>query len=72
MIGPRLGAAMADAFLGSSLGDGYEAWDGFFEYHKLGFDECETFNYAEYKANGFEVPDTSVPELGPEPVQLSF
>ena len=71
-IAPRLGMAMADAFLEHSLGDGYEAWKGFYEYHKVGFDECENFNYEAYKANGFQVEDPTVPELGPEPVGLAF
>lgn len=70
--GPQLGEAMADAFLESSLGEGYEDWDGFYEYHKRGFDECEAFDYEEYKANGFTVPDPSVPELAPEPRGLAF
>ena len=47
---PRLGMAMADAFLNTSLGDGYEDWDGFYEYHKIGLDECEEFDYEAYKA----------------------
>lgn len=71
-IAPRLGMAMADAFLESSLGDGYEGWEGFDEYHRVGFQECEDFDYAAYKANGFQVPDPTVPLLGPEPVGLSF
>lgn len=70
--GPRLGAGMADAFLENSLGDGYEDWDGFYEYHKLGYDETEAFDYEAYKANGFEVVDPGTVELGPEPVRLSF
>lgn len=37
-VAPRLGAAMADAFLNNELGDGYEAWEGFYDYHKLGYD----------------------------------
>src|SRR5690606_38268029 len=53
--GPRLGAGMADAFLENSVGDGYEDWDGFYEYHKLGYAETEQFDYEAYKANGFEV-----------------
>lgn len=70
--GPRLGQAMADAFLSSQLGTGYEDWEGFYEYHKIGFDECEHFDYEAYKANGFEVPNPQSAELGPEPAQLAF
>lgn len=69
---PRLAYAMADAFLESSLGDGYEDWAGFREYHQRGFDECENFDYAAYVANGWSVPDPSVPALGPEPHGLAF
>ena len=65
--GPRLGMAMADAFLESSLGDGYEDWEGFEAYHRRGYEETEDFDYEAYKANGFQVPDPSVPRLGPEP-----
>lgn len=69
---PRLANAMADAFLEAELGDGYEQWEGFYEYHKLGFDECESFDYQAYKANGFQVPDPVVPALGREPRGLAF
>jgi len=41
---PRLAMAIADAFLEHSLGDGYEEWDGFYEYHRIGYDECENFD----------------------------
>lgn len=70
--GPRLGKAMADAFLESSLGDGYEDWEGFYEYHKVGYDECENFDYEAYKDNGFQVADPTVPKLGPEPMGLAY
>ncbi|MEO7350091.1 MAG: RpiB/LacA/LacB family sugar-phosphate isomerase [Terrimesophilobacter sp.] len=69
---PRLANAMAEAFLENSLGDGYEDWDGFYEYHKLGFDECENFDYEAYKANGFSVLDPQEVTLGPEPRGLAF
>lgn len=70
--GPRLGQAMADAFLGAELGDDYEDWDGFYEYHKIGFDECEEFDYQVYKDNGFAVVNPREAELGPEPTRLAF
>jgi ribose 5-phosphate isomerase B len=70
--GPRLGMAMADAFLESALGDGYEDWDGFHEYHRLGFEECEDFDYEAFRANGFRVADPFVPALGPEPRRIAF
>lgn len=69
---PRLASAMADAFLEHSLGDGYEEWDGFLEYHRIGYDECERFDYAAYKANGFAVVDPQEAPLGPEPTGLAF
>ena len=71
-IAPRLGIAMADAFLSGNLGDGYEGWEGFYEYHKIGYDECENFDYEAYKANGFEVVDPRNVELGPEPKGLAY
>ena len=52
-IAPALGIEMAEAFLGHSLGDGYN--QGFYDYHKLAYDELEAFDYEEFKANGFEV-----------------
>lgn len=67
-----LAEAMADAFLESSLGEGYEAWDGFYEYHLRGYQECEDFDYEAYRANGFQVPDPSVPLLGPSPRGLAY
>ncbi|MDR0849655.1 MAG: RpiB/LacA/LacB family sugar-phosphate isomerase [Propionibacteriaceae bacterium] len=70
--GVRLANGMADAFLESSLGEGYEDWAGFYEYHRLGYDECENFDYEAYKAAGFQVADPSVPVLGPEPVGLAY
>ena len=71
-IAPRLGMAMADAFLESSFGDGYEDWEGFAEYHQIGFDECETFDYEAYKANGFQVVNPQEAPMGPEPHGLAF
>lgn len=70
--GPRLGKAMADAFLEASLGDGYEDWPGFYDYHKVGYEECESFDYDAYKARGFEVVNPVVPALGAEPRGLAF
>ncbi|MDR0416910.1 MAG: MFS transporter [Propionibacteriaceae bacterium] len=67
-----LAQAMADAFLESSLGDGYEDWPGFYEYHQRGYQECEDFDYEAYKASGFQVPDPSVPPLAPEPRGLAY
>ena len=71
-IAPRLGMAMADAFLEAGFGEGYEEWDGFAEYHQIGFDECENFDYEAYRANGFEVVDPREAVLGPEPQGLAY
>jgi len=71
-VGPRLGMAMADAFLDHSFGDGYEGWDGFDDYHRLGYEECEQFDYEAYKANGFAVVDAREAFLGAEPPGLAF
>jgi RpiB/LacA/LacB family sugar-phosphate isomerase len=70
--GPRQGMAMADAFLDNSFGEGYEDWEGFDEYHVVGYEETENFDYEAYKANGFKLDDETVPELGPQPDGLAF
>jgi len=54
-VAPATGIAMADAFLEHNLGDGYEYWPNFYEFHKLAYDELDAFDYKEFKANGFEV-----------------
>lgn len=54
-VAPQMGIEMADAFLNHNLGDGYEWWPNFFEFHKLAYDELDTFDYEEFKRNGFEV-----------------
>ncbi|MGF3056401.1 RpiB/LacA/LacB family sugar-phosphate isomerase [Microbacterium sp. YY-01] len=70
--GPRLAKAMATAFLENSFGDGYEDWEGFKEYHQIGYDECENFDYEAYRNNGFQVVSPRSVELGPEPAGLAF
>ncbi len=54
-VAPQMGIEMADAFLNNNLGDGYEWWPNFYEFHKLAIDELEAFDYEEFKQNGFEV-----------------
>ena len=54
-VAPQTGCDIADAYLGASLGTGYEWWHNFYEFHKLAIDELEAFDYARYKANGFRV-----------------
>ncbi|GAB3612922.1 RpiB/LacA/LacB family sugar-phosphate isomerase [Humibacter ginsengisoli] len=70
--GPALARGMADAFLESSMGDGYEDWEGFLEYHQIGFEECDTFDYEAYKANGYRVANAREVELGAQPLGLAF
>ena len=64
-VAPQMGCDIADAYLGASLGSGYEWWKNFYEFHKLAIDELEAFNYEEYKANGFKLK-----HLGDYPLKL--
>ena len=64
-VAPQMGCDIADAYLGASLGSGYEWWKNFYEFHKLAIDELEAFNYEEYKANGFKLK-----HLGDFPLKL--
>ena len=54
-VAPAMGCDIADAYLGASLGSGYEWWKNFYEFHKLAIDELEAFDYEAYKANGFRM-----------------
>jgi len=71
-IAPRTAMAMADAFLEHNLGDGYEHWEGYYEYHKLAYDELEAFDYETFKKNGYKIVDASEIMLGPEPEDLCY
>ncbi|MBR6558413.1 MAG: RpiB/LacA/LacB family sugar-phosphate isomerase [Clostridia bacterium] len=62
-IGHNMGIEIADLFLENNMGDGYEWWPNFYEFHKLAYDELEAFNYEEFKANGFEVKKLGEVEL---------
>lgn len=64
-VSPKMGCDIADAYLSHNLGDGYEYWPNFYEFHKLACDELDAFNYEEYKANGFKVN-----HLGDYPLDL--
>ena len=66
-VAPHTGIAMADAFLENNFGDGYENWGNFYEFHKLAYDELETFDYDKFKANGFEVIKLGEVDLAPPP-----
>ena len=52
-VAPKMGCDIADAYLTHNLGDGYEYWPNFYEFHKLACDELNAFDYEKYKANGF-------------------
>lgn len=71
-VAPQIGMAMADAFLEHSLGEGYEDWEGYYEFHKIGVDECNEFDYEAYKANGFQVPHPRDAYLAPLPKGVAF
>ena len=68
-VAPKMGIAAAEAFLENNLGDGYEDWENFYEFHKLAYDELEAFDYEEFKKNGFEVKTLGEVELGEEPLK---
>ncbi|MGI6238360.1 MAG: RpiB/LacA/LacB family sugar-phosphate isomerase [Christensenellales bacterium] len=54
-VAPQMGCDIADAYLGASLGSGYEWWRNFYEFHKLAIDELDAFDYETYKENGFRL-----------------
>jgi Ribose 5-phosphate isomerase RpiB len=54
-VAPQMGIDAARAFLEHNLGDGYESWKNFKEFHQLAIDEMEAFDYEEFRKNGFEV-----------------
>ena len=64
-VAPQMGKDIADAFLNHNLGDGYEWWPNFYEFHKLAIDELNEFDYEKFKANNFEVE-----RLGDYPLEL--
>jgi len=67
-VAPRMGFEIADAFLEHCLGDGYEDWEGFYEFHKFAWDELDTFNYEEFKKNGFEFKTPGDVYIAPLPL----
>lgn len=64
-VAPKMGCDIADAYLQHDLGDGYEWWSNFYEFHKLAIDELNAFEYDKYKKNGFKVD-----KLGDYPLEL--
>jgi len=66
-IAPRMGFEIADAFLENNLGDGYEDWKGFYEFHKFACDELDAFDYEEFKRNNFEFKNPANVPMDPIP-----
>lgn len=64
-VAPQMGKDIADAYLNHSLGEGYEWWPNFYEFHKLAINELDEFDYKAYKENHFEVK-----KLGDFPLEL--
>ena len=64
-VAPKMGCEIADAFLYHKLGDGYEWWPNFYEFHKLAIDELDAFDYEVFKKNNFVVN-----RLGDYPLEL--
>ena len=64
-VAPQMGKDIADAYLSHNLGDGYEWWPNFYEFHKLAIDELNAFDYEAYQANGFKLE-----HLGDYPLEL--
>ncbi len=64
-VAPQMGKDIADAYLSHSLGEGYEWWPNFYEFHKLAIDELNAFDYDAFKKDGFVVK-----RLGEYPLAL--
>ena len=56
-IGKGMGIDIADAYLYHNLGDGYEWWPNFYDFHKFAYDELDNFDYETFKKNGFTFPE---------------
>ena len=54
-VAPKMGCDIVDEYLKYHLGEGYENYKNFYEYHKLALDEIEMFDYEKFKKNGFKV-----------------
>ena len=66
-VAPQMGIDIAEAYLNANLGDGYEWWHNFYEFHKLAIDELEAFDYDKYKKDGFKFK-----HLGDYPLKLEI
>ncbi|MBS7262247.1 MAG: RpiB/LacA/LacB family sugar-phosphate isomerase [Eubacteriales bacterium] len=56
-ISAGLAIEIAEVYLYNNLGDGYDWWPNFYEFHKLAYDELDAFDYETFKKNGFTFPD---------------
>ncbi|MSC83634.1 RpiB/LacA/LacB family sugar-phosphate isomerase [Eubacterium sp. am_0171] len=65
-VAPKMGCDIADAYLSNNLGDGYEWWPNFYEFHKLACDELNSFDYNRYKESGYKLE-----HLGDYPLELT-
>ena len=63
--------AMADAFLESSLGSGYEDWEASTSTTASGMTNAKT-STTSYKANGFEVVNPGFAVLAEQPKGLAY
>lgn len=71
-IAPHTGIQIAVAFLEHNLGDGYENWKGFYEFHKIAYDELDNFDYEEFKKNGFVFKPLPKIDFADEPLQCDI
>ena len=54
-VAPAMGCDIADAYLSGSLGCDQKDIPNFYESHKFAIDEIESFDYEDYKKNGFKI-----------------
>jgi len=66
-VAPQMGIDCAKAFLEHNIGDGFEHWPLFKEFHELAYAELESFDYEQFKKNGFEVKKLGDIPLLPNP-----
>ena len=69
-VAPQMGIDIAEAYLNNELGQGYEKWENFYEYHKLAIDELDTFDYETYKKNGFRLKHLGDVVLPEQPLDM--
>ena len=69
-VAPQMGIDIAEAYLNGELGQGYEKWENFYEYHKLAIDELDSFDYEAYKANGFRLKHLGDVFLPDQPLDM--